>query len=303
MDFGGSISRIGARTMPLTAILQYELRGLASSWLVRLWLIASALLTLLTIASGWGRLPSSILIASLLFPYLVFPWFLVVMLLGISPVTGARLDTLVDGILCRPITRYEYLLACWAARVLVVLGGFLLVMVPSAIVLGTARRSVEGDSTWYGMAAALLAVALVLVLMVSLGFLVGTLVRRPLVAAVVLIFAWFPLNQVLHVFSLEEFSTVSLNQALPTLLRTPWRQTEDRPTGNRTEDMEAMAREAAKFLSAFSGAPQTDPGTTPKFYRQGEYGDFSLTRVLLGYGIPTLVAVGLSLLAFCWRDL
>ena len=43
------------------------------------------------------------------------------MVLGISPVTGARLDALADGILSRPVTRYEYLLASWLARVLVVL--------------------------------------------------------------------------------------------------------------------------------------------------------------------------------------
>jgi hypothetical protein len=65
----------------------------------------------------------------LLFPYLVFPWFLVVMVLGISPVTGSRLDSLSDGILSRPITRYEYLLAAWAARVTAVLAVYLVLKV------------------------------------------------------------------------------------------------------------------------------------------------------------------------------
>ena len=97
MDSGGSISKVGAATMPTLAILLYELRSLAASWLVRLWLIGTLVLTFLTVASSWGNLQSPLLIAALLFPFLVFPWFLVVMLLGISPVTGTRLDALADG--------------------------------------------------------------------------------------------------------------------------------------------------------------------------------------------------------------
>ena len=53
---------------------------------------------------------------------------------------GSRVEVLADGILSRPITRYEYLLAVWAARVALVLGGFLLVMVPAVILVATANR-------------------------------------------------------------------------------------------------------------------------------------------------------------------
>jgi hypothetical protein len=52
-------------------------------------------------------MPSSVLIALILSPYLIFPWCLIVMALGISPVTGSRLDALSDGILSRPVNRHE----------------------------------------------------------------------------------------------------------------------------------------------------------------------------------------------------
>ena len=62
------------------------------------------------------------------------------MLLGISPVTGSRLDALADGILSRPITRYEYLLASWAARVVTVLAVFFLVITPCVLLATFAKR-------------------------------------------------------------------------------------------------------------------------------------------------------------------
>lgn len=260
---------------------------------------------LLSLAASWAQLPDAILISSLLFPFLVFPWFLVIVLLGISPVTGSRLDALADGILSRPITRYEYLLASWAARVLTVLGVFLFIIAPCALLAVLAKRPPGPDTvTWYGATAAAALVSLVMVFLVSLGFLAGTLLRRPLVAAVVLIFAWYPINAVLHTFSLEEFSPISLNQALPTLLRTPWRtEAADEPALNAT-DAAALDRQAAQFLSLLSGvAPPPPPRRSNDFFDRGNYEDLSFWRVFLGYSLPTLAAVALATWCFCRRDL
>lgn len=288
--------------MPFLAILRYDLRTLLSSWLVRLWLAGSVLLTLLMMATGWAQLPSAALIALLLFPYLVFPWFLVVMVLGVDPVSGARVEALADGILSRPITRYEYLLASWAARLVVVLGGYLVVVVPAIIWVALARRSVAADPvTVYGVIAALAVVSLVLTLQVSLGYCLGTILRRPLLAIVVLLFLWYPINLILDVFALQEFSPISLNRALPTLLRTSWRAKD----GVKTEEalgFEDLADRTAKFLSVFGGATP-EPARKPGFFERDKDRAFSLPRVVLGYGVPTLCALGLTLLIFCRRDL
>ena len=304
MGSDGLISRCIGRLMPFWAILVHEFRSLSSNWLVRLWLGGSALLTLLVMATRWRELPTAPLIAALLVPYLIFPWFLVVMLLGISPVTGSRLESLADGILSRPVTRYEYLIAAWAARVVAVLLVFLLVMVPASVIVTIAKRPVPEDAvTVFGIVASLSVAALVLTFLVSLGFLVGTLVRRSLMAAVVLIFVWLPVNLILHTFSLEELSPISLNQALPTLLRTPWRTVSGEKNVVDKQDLDAVARQAARFLSVLSGEPQVADRPRAGFFEQREYKDFCLTRVALGYGLPTLAAIGLAALCFCWRDL
>jgi ABC-type transport system involved in multi-copper enzyme maturation permease subunit len=212
---------------------------------------------------------------------------------------------LADGILSRPVTRYEYLFASWLARVLVVLGVFLAVTLPAILLIAFARRPVADDGvTCYGVVAALYVVSLVLTFLVTLAFFAGTLLRNALLAAVLLVFVWFPVNLVLRTFSLEEFSTISLSQALPTLLRTPWKTADSAvESGTNPEDIAALMRQTNQFLSVLSGT--TTPASEPKgsFFEQGNYRDFSVLRVSLGYGLPMLVALGLSLLFFSWRDL
>jgi hypothetical protein len=295
------ISRLDQETMPLRAILQHDLWSLCQSRLVRVWLVATAVLTALVMMTNWAKVPSAPLIAMVLFPYLIFPWFLVVMMLGVNPTSGSRIDTLADGFLSRPITRYECLLGTWLARLLLVWGVYLIVVVPATAIVVFAKRPVADDGvTLYGTIAALSVVGLVLALQVSLGFLMGTLLRRSLLAVAVLLFAWYPINLVLHTFSLEEFSPISLNQALPTLLRQPWNEELGTETA-KSEDMEALARQAAQFLSVLSGGP-AQPAAKPAFFEQANYEDFSLLRVLLGYGIPTLLSIALAMICFNLRD-
>ena len=291
--------------MPFLAILRNDLRMLCGSWLVRSWLIAAAIVTLLLAATAWYRFPTAPLIASLLFPWLVFPWFVVVMVLGVNPISGSRGEALADGYLSRPIARYEYLLAIWAARLVVVLGVFFLVMAPTIAIVALANRAVPLDHvTLYGVLAALAIVALVLTLQVSLAFLIGTLVRRALPAIVVLLFIWYPVNGLLHTFKLESFSPITLSQALPTLLRQPWSSGGVDGGATRDVDIEELARQTSSFLNILSGAAAPEPSVRRQsFFERDDFRDFSLTKVLCGYGLPTLAVIALATVCFCRRDL
>lgn len=288
--------------MPYVAIAGHDLRTLWRSKLVLLWLSVTALLTFFVTAGNWNQLTDAVLIASLLFPYLVFPWFLVVIMLGVTPVSGTQAETLADGILSRPVTRHGYLLATWTARVATVLGVYLVILVPAILVITLADRPVPEDRvTIYGIVMTLSVVGLVLTLVVSLGFLAGTVLRKPLLAALVLIFAWYPVNLVLSVFSLEELSPISLNQAATTLLRSDWQGDEDPSVaGTNQKEAEALARQLTHFLGAFSGAPQQPQS---KFFDSDKFLDLSLRRVVVGYSLPTLAALGLSVFCFYRRDL
>lgn len=316
--------------MPLLAILRHDLRALWTSWLVRLWLGGAAVLTLLLVASNWALFQTAPLVATVLFPFLVFPWFLVVIVLGVTPVSGARAEALADGILSRPVTRWEYLVAAWAARVATVLGVFLAVIVPAVLIVALARRPVPPDAvTLYGAVTSVALVCLVLTFLVSLGFLLGTLLRGTLLAVVVLVFVWYPISWILNAFSLEEFSPISLNQAIPTVLHQPW--SAPQVPGPEDRDGDAAAQDAAStgrpgdatkydwqrasrdmsnldFATFFTegppgSPPSPKPQAKPGFFQHDNFGDFSLTRVVLGYGLPTLAALGLATFCFCRRDL
>jgi len=285
--------------MPFVAILRHDLRGLWDSRLVRLWLVAALLLALVITAAHWGQTPTAILIAWLVAPFLVFPWFLVVMVLGINPVSGSRADSLADGLLSRPVARHEYLAATWLARVLVVLAVFLTSTLPPIVLVALAERPAATDTVApYGVTAGLGVVALVLLLQVSLGFMFGTLLRRPLSAVVVLLFLWYPINYTLDFFRLEQFSPVSLCRAVPELAQRPWRERDDLPSGVTGDDFEELGQLFVSALTFQKPKPQPKP-----FFESDEFRDVSLWQVALGYGVPTLLAVALTAFCFSRRDL
>ncbi len=287
--------------MPFTAILWHDLSMLSRSWLVRLWLAGTALLAAFQLLANWERFQTAPLIAILLLPYLIFPWSLVVMMLSVTPMSGAQGGFIADGILSRPVTRYAYLLAAWTARVILVQTVFLIVTVPAIAIAALAERPPEADPvTLYGVAASLLVVMLVLTFLVSVGFLLGTTFRNTLLALVVLVFIWFPVNAVLNTFSLEEFSPISLTQALPTLLRQPWQEKE---AAEPAPELDTAFQDAIAFFGALGGSQPASPEQNQGFFEQGDYEDFSLGRVLLGYGIPALVSVLLASIIFNLRDL
>ena len=305
MDSTAKTSKIGTRMMPYMAILRHDMKTLWCSRLVRLWLGATALLTLLLVGSNWSNFQDGTLIASLLFPYLVFPWFFVVVVLGVTPVSGSRTETLADGILCRPVSRFEYLLATWSARVVLVLSVYLVVIIPAIVLVILAKRPVPEDTvTVYGIVTALCVVGLVLTFLVSLGFLAGTLLRKPLLAVVVLIFVWYPIGLILSFFSLEEFSPISLNRAISTQLRHSWRETDAGAKDNaNVQDADVFTDQVSNFFSVLSGVQPKPKASKPDFFEGEKFDDFSLLRVTLGYGLPTIASVILASLCFYWRDM
>ncbi len=291
---------IKTRLMPTLAILQHDLGSLASNWLVRLWFVLSAMLTFVVVSGNWGPVQDGPLIAMTLVPYLFMPWFLVVIMLGLGPVAGSRAESLADGILSRPVTRYEYLLASWSARVIAVLGVFLAVVVPAILLIVLADRPESADPvTSYGILAALFVVCLVLTLQVSLAFLLGTVLRRQMVAVALLAIAWLVSAAVLGTFKLEELSPISLSQAMPTLLTQPWTEKDETAETIEVDDFSAIFKPVGNIMGF--GAPP--PKKNGKFFESADYEDVSLWRVTLGYGIPTLLAIGLATLVFCRRDL
>ena len=115
-----------------------------------------------------------------------------------------------------------------------------------------------------------------------------------------LVFLWFPVNLLLHTFSLEEFSPISLTQALPTVLRQPWRETDVAELG---ADPEVALEDTLRFFSSLGSGTGLAASRDDDFFDAEDFTDVSLRRILLGYGTPLVLSISIATLCFCLRDL
>jgi hypothetical protein len=120
-----------------------------------------------------------------------------------------------------------------------------------------------------------------------------------LLAVVVLVFVWYPVNLVLSVFSLEEFSPISLSQAIPVQLQVEPVGTDPDPDGA----VNSEGIEAVTDMPSDSGDTLPTPKPDSGYFETDKFEDFSLLRVTLGYALPSLAVVALAIFCFYWRDL
>jgi hypothetical protein len=88
---------------------------------------------------------------------------------------------------------------------------------------------------------------------------------------------------------------------MPALLSQPWTENDDALKPSEVENISEMVQSVGGMFGF--GAPPPPPPKNEKFFDREEFEDISLWRVSLGYGIPTLLAIGLATLVFCRRDL
>lgn len=289
--------------MPTVAVTRLELRTLFRAWLVRLWLAAAIVLNFITLLTGWQFVTQPVMVASLVFPFLVFPWFVVIIILGTNAVSPGQMETAADGILSRPITRLEYLAGAWLARAITVLMVFVLAVIPAALISGLAKRPVAEDPvTTYGAIVSLGVTTLVLLGVLSLGFLMGVLLKNAWLALLVVLFIWYPINVVLTTFRLAEISPISLNQAMPTLLRKTWKEVPEKSAVNPLDAL-ILQKQADQFLQALTGRPSRQPRNPDFFDHDIEYQNVRPWRIALCYSLPMVAFFGLAYLCFWWRDL
>jgi hypothetical protein len=165
------------RVLPYWAVLQTDLRQTARSWVYRLWV-----LTVLVAAGGSmlykagvhreaGLVQAASVQTGNLVRGLVAGSLALVALLAVSGISAER-STVADAVLSRGISRYQYFLAKWHARLGVVLATFVLMTVA---VLTAHYFLLDPDLTLAGGVAAGLLVAAGLTVVVSWGVTVGAL--------------------------------------------------------------------------------------------------------------------------------
>jgi ABC-2 type transport system permease protein len=176
------------RWLPYWAVLQTDIRQTLRSWVYRLWLLVSAgaaagyLLYRIGLYREAGIVQSAGHLVSDVLRWALFGSGALVVVLTVGAIASER-GTLADSVLSRGISRYQYFLAKWHARLAVVLGTFLLL---GGAVLGCSQCLLHDDLSLKGSLLALVAVGAVLAAVVSGGVSVGALTGSSLLGVALL---------------------------------------------------------------------------------------------------------------------
>jgi hypothetical protein len=165
------------RWLPYWAVLQTDLKQTLRSWVYRLWFAVCLLATLGYLLYRFGIhseawiVQSASVHSSNLIRGIILGSLALIVILTVSSISSER-GTLADSILSRGISRYQYFLAKWHARSLVILCTFLLVAM--LMLLGSYFLLSE-DLTFSGSVAGVLILASILFAVISWGVTIGAI--------------------------------------------------------------------------------------------------------------------------------
>ncbi|MCE9565498.1 MAG: ABC transporter permease [Planctomycetes bacterium] len=167
--------------LPYWAVFQTDLKQTVRSWVYRLWVIMTVfasggfLLYRVGLHQEAGIVQSAAVQCGDLFRIMVMGSLALVVVLAVSAV-GAERGTLADSILSRGISRHQYFLAKWHARLVVVIATFTTLAV-GVMIAGyfLFKSDAESDLSLVGGFAAVLAVGAVLAVIVSCGVVIGAM--------------------------------------------------------------------------------------------------------------------------------
>jgi len=167
--------------LPYWAVLQTDLRQTFRSWVYRLWVLmavfaaAGVLLYRVGVHREAGMFQSAAVQCSELFRITIVGSMALVVVLAVSAV-GAERGTVADSVLSRGISRHQYFLAKWHARLVVVMSTF--AALAAAILVASYflfKSDAESDLSLSGGMMAIVGVCAGLAAIVSWGVTIGAM--------------------------------------------------------------------------------------------------------------------------------
>jgi len=177
--------------LPYWAVFQTDLRQTIRSWVYRLWVLmtvlasAGLLLYRVGLHTEAGLFQSAAAQSGDLFRLMMLSSLALVVVLAVSAISSER-GTVADSVLSRGISRYQYFLAKWHARLIVVTVTF--AVLSFAVLLASYflfKDDSHTDLSFMGGIAAVLTVCAVLGVIVSWGVTIGALTNGPMLGITV----------------------------------------------------------------------------------------------------------------------
>lgn len=201
--------------MAFRALLTNDLHTMVNSWAVRIWAILAAMQAIATLPLSMNEETPAQALANVLGVYPVI-WSTFIVMISAGAVSSES-GVVADSILSKAVTRYEYILAKMLARLLTVLGVYLLVALPSAFLVN--RYAESGEIAGGGIAWAIGLIALVMALLTSLSVTFSALFNRTVVAVMVAWFLWYLVGGIFALIELEHLSPLHIVDNLPAVIQ------------------------------------------------------------------------------------
>jgi ABC-2 type transport system permease protein len=176
------------RFLPYLAVMEADIRLTMHSWVYRTWVLVSVLAALgyLLYHVGVYREAGMVQLASKmisdLLRWTVLGSATLIVVLTANTISAER-GTMADSVLSRGISRYQYFLAKWHARLIVVLGTFGCL---GLVALAGSFALLHEDLQLYGCGVALVTVAALLAMVITCGVTVSAIVNSSMLSITIL---------------------------------------------------------------------------------------------------------------------
>jgi hypothetical protein len=176
------------RWLPYWAVLRTDIRQTMRSWVYRLWVVvtllaaAGFLLYRFGVHREAGLVQPAAMHTSDLLRAIALGSLALIVVLCVSSISSER-GTLADSVLSRGISRYQYFLAKWHARTVVVVVTFAFL---ATVMLGGFHLLLEDDLSFSGCLAAVVTISALLAAVVAMGVAVGGMTNSTVVGITVL---------------------------------------------------------------------------------------------------------------------
>lgn len=209
------------RWLPYLAVLQSDVRQTQRSWVYRIWVIASVLAAVGYLLFHVGvyqkaqivQLASTVISDLLL--WIVLGSVTLIVVMTASSISAER-GTVADSVLSRGISRYQYFLAKWHARLATVIGTFL--VLGTGALLGS-YFFLQEDLSLAGCAVALLTVTVLLMTVTTLGVTFSAIANTTLTGITLLWIMLYGLGFILTLLPTRFPSPYRMLTNLPEILR------------------------------------------------------------------------------------
>lgn len=214
-------SNLKEKITPFLAMTQADLEGMVKSKIVWGWIVAALFLEVMR-SVGSGTMGASFTITEGLSDF-VFIWSMIIIGITGSAVSSES-GELADSLLSKAVKRHEYILAKFCSRVALV---FTIYLGISTVLAGLTMRIGVNDIEIYGLSFSILVVALVLIMLTTMGVTFSTIFPNTIVSIVALLVVWYSMTFFFSLIDEIKFLSPSyLIGELPKIIQGNWSGTE-----------------------------------------------------------------------------